>query len=51
MGDIKFSEKVEIPLTDDDRFLTLAVTDGGNGIKMDLGLFADPVLVLNSKID
>ncbi len=42
------AEKVEISLTGQERFLTLAVTDGGNNYDMDLALFGDPVLVLNA---
>lgn len=41
------AETVDIPLHQSDRFLTLVVTAGGNGIAMDLALFADPVLVFS----
>jgi hypothetical protein len=35
---------VVIPLRDTDRFLTLAVTDGGNGAGYDWVIFGDPQL-------
>jgi hypothetical protein len=37
---------VAIPIADNDRFLTLAATDGGNGISWDWILFGDPRLEL-----
>ncbi|MDK1030035.1 MAG: NPCBM/NEW2 domain-containing protein [Anaerolineae bacterium] len=42
-------EQINLPLTDNDRFLTLVVTDGGDGINMDIVLFTEPVLELSSK--
>jgi hypothetical protein len=38
--------RVNIPIGDHDRFLTLAATDGGNGIEFDWIIFGDPRLEL-----
>ncbi|MBU4272518.1 MAG: NPCBM/NEW2 domain-containing protein, partial [Planctomycetes bacterium] len=40
--------KVNVELSPSDRFLTLAVTDGGDGIEADWFVFGDPVLRLAS---
>ncbi len=39
---------VNVSLTDENRFLTLVVTDGGNGNGYDWGMFAEPALELAS---
>jgi hypothetical protein len=39
---------VLVPLTDGDRFLTLAATDGGDGISWDWIIFGDPRLDMSS---
>jgi hypothetical protein len=38
--------RIAIPLTDQDRFLTLIATDGGNGLWWDWIIFGDPRLEL-----
>ena len=38
---------VDVALDSDDHFLTLAATDGGNGISWDSVVFGDPVLEMN----
>jgi hypothetical protein len=38
---------IVVPLGDSERFLTLATTDGGNGIGWDQVLYGDPELELN----
>ncbi len=60
-GQVRFSRKkmrvesgpvpVDIPCSDTDRFLSLAVTDGGNGSNFDWAVFAEPALELVSKGD
>lgn len=40
---------INIPCPDDARFLTLMVTDGGNGSSFDWGVFAEPVLELTAR--
>ena len=40
---------VTVPLGENDRFLTLAATDGGNGFFADWILFGDPRLELTKK--
>ena len=40
---------VAIPIGENDRFLTLAATDGGNGINWDWIMFGDPRLELAAK--
>ena len=42
-------DDVVVPLDEDDRFLTLAVTDGGDKINYDWCVFADPFLDIKSK--
>ena len=37
---------IYIPINENDRFLTLAITDGGDSIESDWCLFADPILEL-----
>jgi len=58
-GQVRFSRQdatkadgalqVSVPLDEQDRFLTLAVTEGTDGIWLDLGLFAEPALELGPK--
>ena len=43
------SKQIEIPLTDEDRFLTLAATEGDGAIGSDWCIFAMPALVLESE--
>ncbi len=40
--------RIVVPIADNDRFLTLAATDGGKGIAGDMILFGDPRLELLS---
>ena len=40
---------VAVPIGENDRFLTLATTDGGNGIGIDWIMFGDPRLELVSE--
>ena len=44
----RFYFNVAVPLAENDRFLTLAATDGGNGIESDSIIFGDPRLELVS---
>jgi hypothetical protein len=37
---------VDVGLASDAHFLTLVVTDGGNGHSLDWGVFGDPILEL-----
>ena len=39
---------IVVPIDENDRFLTLAATDGGNGIDWDWIMFGDPQLELLS---
>ncbi len=39
--------EIDLPLTGKERFLTLVITDHGDGSGMDLGLFAEPSLVIS----
>jgi len=58
-GKVRFSKRdatnadgaieVAVPLHEQDRFLTLAVTEGTDGSSWDLALFAEPALELGSK--
>ena len=41
------AERIHIDLDDEDRFLTLLTTDGGDGTGTDWCIFAEPVLELN----
>jgi hypothetical protein len=38
--------RVVVPIGDNDRFLTLVATDGGNGYQQDHIIFGDPQLEL-----
>ena len=58
-GQVRFSRQdatkadgalqVSVSLDEQDRFLTLAVTEGTDGSWLDLGLFAEPALELGPK--
>jgi len=58
-GQVRFSRQdatkadstmqVSVPLYEQDRFLTLAVTEGTDGSWLDLGLFAEPALELGPR--
>jgi hypothetical protein len=41
--------KISVPLNRDDQFLTLAITDGNDGINSDWLLFGDPRIELSPK--
>jgi len=41
-----FGTPIAVELTDDNRFLTLVITDGGDGRDWDWGIFAEPALEL-----
>ncbi len=43
------SRKIDIPLAPDDRFLTLAATDGGDGTHYDWCVFAQPYLFMQRR--
>jgi hypothetical protein len=43
--------RVDLRLGPDDRFLTLASTDGGNGVQNDWIVFGDPILSLASNLE
>lgn len=43
-------EPIEIPITIEDRFLSLIVTDGGNSHRRDHGVFIEPQLILAGHI-
>jgi len=40
------TKKISIPIHKDKRFLTLAITDGGNGNHGDYAVFAEPKLII-----
>ncbi len=45
------SANIDLILTGSERYLTLIVTDGGDSYEADLGLFANPVLVLSHETE
>jgi hypothetical protein len=42
-------QKIEVPIRPEQRFMTLAVTDGGDGMSFDWGMFERPSLELEQR--